>query len=291
MAQPSHQPIVHLVGSVPLPDPETVFHTLSGALGTYLKRMPDGETGRRARWIRFVHQHLEAHPDMEVDPDVPLYQFKQWDGKIVREWRQLKFKDGVDLSAVVFNTGYADDAIRSFALFQRLQEAGVIPSGVKYQACMATPLAISYMFIAPRARQDFTRVYTAHLRAEVERIAEALPHDQLAYQWDVCQEVLMWENYFPQPPNYQEEIFSVLGRIGDAVPATIDLGYHLCYGSPLDEHCVQPKDMANMVEIAHGIVNAVTRPLQYLHMPVPRDRNDDAYFQPLQNLVLTETSA
>src|SRR5262249_2745014 len=67
MAQPSHQPIVHLVGSVPLPDPETVFHTLSGALGTYLKRMPDGETGRRARWIRFVHQHLEAHPDMEVD--------------------------------------------------------------------------------------------------------------------------------------------------------------------------------------------------------------------------------
>jgi hypothetical protein len=287
MSLQSHQqPIVHLVGSVPLQDAEAVFRTLSSALGAHLKRMPDGETGRRARWIRFVHQHLEAHPDMEIDPQVPVYQFKQWDGKIVREWRQLKFKDSVEPSAVMFATGYADDACRAFALFQRLQEAGVIPAGVKYQTCAATPLAITYMFIAPRARQDFTPVYTAHLIAEVKRIAEAIPHHRLSFQWDVCQEVLMWENYFAQPPNYKEEIFSVLGRVGNAVPETIDLGYHLCYGSPLDEHCVQPRDMANMVEIAHGVVNAVTRPIQYIHMPVPRDRNDDAYFRPLQDLVL-----
>ena len=50
----------------------------------------------------------------------------------------------------------------------------------------------------------------------------------------------------------------MLGRIGDAVPATIELGYHLCYGSPLDARYLQPQDMANMVDIAHGIVDAVT---------------------------------
>ena len=84
----------------------------------------------------------------------------------------------------------------------------------------------------------------------------------------------------------KDEIFSVLGRIGDAVPATIELGYHLCYGSPKDEHLVQPTDTANLVEMANGIVAAVRRAVQYIHMPVPRDRTDDGYFRPLQELQL-----
>jgi hypothetical protein len=280
------RPVVHLIGSVPLEDPETVMRTLSAALGAHLRRLPDGETGRRARWIAFVQQHLQQHPDMEVDADIPVYQFKQWDGKLIREWQQLKFKAGVDPSAVVFHTGYADDAIHGFAIFDRLQNAGVIPAALQYQVCIATPLAIAYMFIAPRTRADFTRVYTQHLRQEVNRIAQMLPHDRVALQWDVCQEVLMWEGYFAQPPHYKEEIFSVLGQVGDAVPDTIELGYHLCYGSPRDEHCIQPRDMANMVEITHGMIATMQRPVQYVHMPVPRDRNDDAYFQPLRHLTL-----
>ena len=38
------------------------------------------------------------------------------------------------------------------------------------------------------------------------------------------------------------------------VPADIDLGYHLCYGSPKDEHMVLPEDMTNLVDIANAIV-------------------------------------
>ena len=47
-----HKPIVHFVGSIPLPDAETVFRTLAAAAGTRLKRLPDGETGIRKtiRW-------------------------------------------------------------------------------------------------------------------------------------------------------------------------------------------------------------------------------------------------
>ena len=90
---------------------------------------------------------------MKVDPDVPLYQFKQWDGKLVREWRQLKFKDGVDPSAVVFATGYADDAIRSFALFQRLQGAGVIPTGGEISGlCGNAPGHYLHVYRAARRR-------------------------------------------------------------------------------------------------------------------------------------------
>ena len=78
----------------------------------------------------------------------------------------------------------------------------------------------------------------------------------------------------------------MLARVGDAVPAGIELGYHLCYGSPADEHLVQPKDMGIMVEMTNAIVASVKRPIQFFHMPVPKGRTDDAYFMPLERLRL-----
>jgi hypothetical protein len=53
-ADRSRHPIVHFVGSIPLPDSEIVFRTLSSAVGPHLKRVPDGETGIRKTWIRFL---------------------------------------------------------------------------------------------------------------------------------------------------------------------------------------------------------------------------------------------
>lgn len=41
----------HLIGSVPLPDAETVLRAVSRELGPFLPRIPDGETGTRHRWI------------------------------------------------------------------------------------------------------------------------------------------------------------------------------------------------------------------------------------------------
>jgi hypothetical protein len=70
------------------------------------------------------------------------------------------------------------------------------------------------------------------------------------------------------------------------VPADIELGYHLCYGSPADEHLVQPKDTGVMVEMSNAIVAGVKRPTQFFHMPVPKGRTDDGYFAPLAHLQL-----
>ena len=61
-ADRSSQPIVHLVGSIPLPDAETVFRTLSSAVGPHLVRVPDGETGIRRTWIRFLQDVLADNP-------------------------------------------------------------------------------------------------------------------------------------------------------------------------------------------------------------------------------------
>jgi len=70
------------------------------------------------------------------------------------------------------------------------------------------------------------------------------------------------------------------------VPPDVELGYHLCYGTPTDEHLVMPKDTAILVEVANGLVSQLQRQLDFLHMPVPRDRVDDAYYAPLAGLQL-----
>lgn len=279
-------PLVHLVGSVPLDDPEAVFRTVAGALGPRLARLPDGETGPRARWVGFVHDKLRANPAFEVDRSIPPFAFRQWDGKLLWEIERLKFRDGVDPATVRFDTGYADDALRSFAVFDRLREEGVIPRPVRFQVSIATPLAVTYMYLAPRARDAFAGVYRDHLEAEVARLCGTIPHDRLAIQWDVCQEVLAWEGYYDTEGDYRAAALAMLGHIGDAVPPAVDLGYHLCYGSPKDEHLVQPKDMGVLVEIANGICAAVRRPVQYIHMPVPKARTDEDYFRPLDGLRL-----
>jgi len=253
----------------------------------YLQRLPDGETGIRKTWIRFLQQVLADNPSIEVATDVPPFKFTQWDGKLLREIPRLRVKHGATPDAATFETGYADMAIASWKLFERLQRDGLIPTSVKFQVSLPTPIAPTYNNMVPYDRPALLPALTRHLIGEVAKIAAETPNDRIAVQWDVCQEVLAWEGYYePGPVDFRTETIDVLTRIGEAVPTAIELGYHLCYGSPADEHCVQPKDMGIMVEIANAASAGVVRPIQFFHMPVPKGRTDDAYFAPLDNLRL-----
>jgi hypothetical protein len=287
----SAYPIVHFVGSIPLPDTETVFRTLAAATGPHLLRLPDGETGIRKTWIRFLQNVLAENPAIE-HADVPPFKFTQWDGKLLREIPRLRVKPGLTPDPATFTTGYAGMAIASWGLFERLAREGVIPAAVKFQVSLPTPIAPTYNNMVPSDRPLLLPALTEHLLGEVEKIAAAIPNDRLALQWDVCQEVLAWEGYYePGPVDFHSETIAVLTRIGNAVPAAIELGYHLCYGSPADEHCVQPKDMGVMVAMTNAVSAGVERPIQFFHMPVPKNRSDDAYFAPLDNLHLHPETA
>ncbi len=286
MTQEPHKLIAHLVGSVPLTDAETVFRRVGGALGGEIKRLPDGETGRRQDWIGFVRRGLGRNPAFVKAADVPLFRFTQHDGTVIGEWPLLRFAPGSDRSNVRFETGYAADAIAAFAHFDRLQRGGIIPAGVRYQICGASPLAIAYMYIASEDRSDFVAGYARHLRDEIAKIAAALPAERLAWQWDVCQEVLMWEGYFQQHTGWREEIVASLAACAAAVPEPIELGYHFCYGSPQDQHCVVPSDLSHVVDMANEVLARVARPVNFIHMPVLRERNDAAFVAPLRRLKL-----
>jgi hypothetical protein len=286
-ADRSKHPIVHLVGSIPLPDAETVFRTVTAAVGPHLIRLPDGETGIRKTWIRFLQEVLANNPAIELASDVPPFKFTQWDGKVVREIPRLRVKEGATPDGKSFKTGYADMAMESWGLFDRLQQAGVIPPKVKFQISIPTPIAPTYNNMVPADRPKLLPLLTEAFAREVATIARTLPNDRIALQWDVCQEVLAWEGYYePGPVDFRTETVAVLSKIGDAVPTGIELGYHLCYGSPADEHMVQPKDTGIMVEMANAITAGVKRPIDFFHMPVPKGRTDDAYFAPLEKLEL-----
>jgi hypothetical protein len=257
---------LHLIGSIPLGSSEEVFRTLSKELGPHLSRIPD------------------AHPAMEVDPTVPLYPFVQWDGKVIREIHQVRFKPGVDPDEVALETGYDKAAAASYEVFERLRDSGAIARGTRFQVSLPTPHSSGYLYVSGPARQTYFRVYERALLKALANIVKTIPVQDLAIQWDVCQEVLAFEGYFKdRPADYKKQTFDMLGRLGDAVPASVELGYHLCYGSPADEHLVQPKDAGILVEMMDGIAAATKRPIDFFHIPVPKERTDSAYYAPLRN--------
>jgi hypothetical protein len=279
----------HLVGSVPLPDAETVFRRLAGGLGRYLVRMPDGETGIRRSWIRFLQGALAAHPAIEVATDSPPFQFRQWDGRLVREIPRLRVVDRGALDPAAFVSGYADMAIASWRVFDELRRARVIPPGIRFQISLPSPIAPTYNNMLPSDRPAVIAALTAHFITEIDRIAKSIPTESLAIQWDVCQEVLALEGYYdPGPVPFETETLDTLVNLAAATPPESELGFHLCYGSPLDEHLVQPRDAGVMVGLINALAARSYRSIEFVHFPVPKSRSDDGYFEPFAGLVLDE---
>ena len=207
---------IHLVGSVPLPDAETVFRTVSGALNPFLRRITDGETGERGRWIWFQREMLLEHPDMEVDTDEPPYALYQWDGQLLRETPYVRFRAGVDPAS----SGVSHWLRRGGAGVVRAVHTGCRPtgsSGRTHGSRFRCPRRWRRRTCtSARARgDDYLSTYERSLLSALGEIVGSVPHDKLSIQWDVCQEVLIFEDYFPhRPDDYKDQVFAELGRLG-----------------------------------------------------------------------------
>jgi hypothetical protein len=274
---------IYLVGSLPLKDGEAVFRDISRELGPYLARIPDGETGERIKWIVFQQRMLTEHPAMEVDPTEPPLAVRQSDGTVFREIKRLRIKPELDAERIHFDTTYDRAALGSYKDFERLNADGTIPPDVRFQFALPTPMATGLQYVSPNGRERYLRAYEGALLSALKNIVGGIPHDKLSLQFDVCQEVLMWENYYPQrDPDYKEATFREFSRLASAVPLGVELGFHLCYGSPNDQPLIKLKDASVLVEMMNGIDEFVKRPVQFIHIPVPRTA-EDAFFAPLAN--------
>jgi hypothetical protein len=279
----SSRDLLYFVGSVPLANSEAVFRTLSGDAGDYLRRIPDGETGERKKWIVFQQQMLNEHPAMEVDPDQAPFPVKQCDGTIFRHIKRVRIKPKVNPNDVIFDTGYDVAALNSYATFKKLRTEGVIASGTRFQVALPTPMATGLMYVSPNGRDRYLRAYERALLQALRKILAGVPHQDLCIQFDVCQEVLMFENYFPErDPDYKATTFQQFGRLAAAVPSDVELGFHLCYGSPNDQPLVLLESSAILVDLLNGIDTDIGRSVDFIHVPVPKHA-DDAFFAPMKD--------
>jgi hypothetical protein len=271
----------HLVGSVPLGSAEEVFRTIAAELPDHVVRIPDGETGDRQQWVQFQMETLARLPELELVANVVPGM-----GELPPTLRR---RDGVAVEDVDFgDLGYARQAVASWEVFDRLQAEGVIARDVRFQVSMPTPLANATAWLQTDPEFEALRDrYIAALMGEVDQIAAAIPHDRLAIQWDVCFELLMLEGWMPFPAGVDRDwIADHLVEISDAVPADIQLGYHLCFGDFGHEHVAQPTDAGRVVQLVGSFIDRVGRRVDWVHLPVPIERDDEAYFAPLENLSL-----
>jgi ubiquinone/menaquinone biosynthesis C-methylase UbiE len=270
---------VHLVGSVPLASAETVFRSVAAEIGDRVRRIPDGETGPRSDWIVWQLPIFTSQPALEIVPPAP------------GSWRPLprvRLADGAGVETVRFEAlGYADAAITSYRTFARLKRDGVVPAACRFQICLPTPLAPVCAFVVPEHQGRLEPLYEDRLLAELELILRDIPRDQLAIQWDTNFEFGMLEGVFPVWfDDVKGGILERLLRLSRHVPHDVELGYHFCYGDVQGRHFKEPQDAGKLVEIANALSASLGRPLNWLHMPVPRERTDEAYYAPLRELRL-----
>lgn len=289
---------VLLVGGVPGETPEEVFRACGPVVGDLAIGLTDGEVGQRRMWIVFVAVNIYAeHPDLELVrkpkgvEGMPWYVPSGYD-----DLPLFKVKNGV--KSLTFNrVGYADAAKASYAKFRALRDEGVIPQGARFQQSLPFPEDATRTFLTNA--DDFEIVsaaYTDAIAREVQEIADNIPAHDLVIQWDVMMEVvsLAAEDrvppLLPWPPksNPLERFSGFVNQLCPNLPAGIVQGIHLCYGDLAHQHILQPKDLGDCVRLANAGVAASKGRVNYFHMPVPKDRSDDAYFTPLKDLHIGE---
>ena len=278
---------VYLVGSVPMADAEQVFETVSAAFGSKLKRIPDGETGERRDWITWLKPIFSENRAFELSDEIfrlhetasPIRRYT------LRPEHQVK-------DVKIDNLFYADIAKESYRAFKSLREAGKIPARTRFQVDLVPAHSVIWLFLVDALHAPIDPIYNEALKREIDKIAAAIPHENLAIQFDVASAVFarlqrgQVGTYGRTKAEMQETFSNILIDLGDRVPAGVELLYHLCYGDSNHRHVVEPVDMSDMVDFTNRVVDKIKRPVNLVHMPVPRERLDDAYFAPLQNLRL-----
>lgn len=276
---------VHLVGSINLPTTADVFDQIPNLLPNRLRRLPDGETGKRHYFTRWQRDIFAAVP--EVWARGPNGEVRPGPSGLTPDERDAALKKLEDLE-----THYDDYALESYALFKQQKEIGHIPPHVRFQVSLPGLVNLGGVFTSDFVDHLEPRYEDALVRA-LTRIQSMIPHSELAIQIDAALEIAFLERVKPWEPYFDPILPGVvdrMSRFANRVAPEVELGFHLCYGDIGHRHFVEPKDTGVMVELANALVKSVKRDITWFHMPVPKDRKDLEYFKALEGLELKSGS-
>jgi hypothetical protein len=281
-----------LIGSVPLKTVEDVMRTFGGTLGPHLPAVPDGEVGERRSWVlRLSYQVFNGHVDLETIKRPQ--RVNGVEGLLPRDlddvW-QFKVKEGVEqvrFGNPGYRLGYAKDAVNSYFVFKTLREKGVFPKELRFQVSMPMVNSVVRSLIFP-VRADLHRVrpgYEEAVLAELAAIFDAIPHEDLAIQWDCAWEVRAVNGDAEADQNEAriETHVAPIGRLSRQIPDKVALGFHFCFGTFGGWPRFAPQDLGRTVELANAAVDSAGRRVDWVHIPA-LDRSDDAFYAPLSKL-------
>jgi hypothetical protein len=278
---PTH---VHFNGSVNLADTESVMREILSRVPSGLRRVPDGETGDRGNWIFFqMQKFLESS---SLVPATPLDAAAGDYGQLP----QMRLADGVGPAEMTWpDLGYADAYLGSYQTFAALREQGLVPAGVRLQVQYPTPLASIGAYIVPGQQEALLGSYERAMFADLDRLLAAIPHDEVAAQWDVAVEFgILEESFAPGGSQAFDAIIAGLVRCVDQVPADVPAGLHLCYGDYGHHHFKQPESLALQVRVLNAVTAAAGRTVSFVSFTVPQDQREPGYFAPLAELAVDQ---
>ena len=281
MTQPEVPSAVHLVGSIGLDTVDDVFRTVGSILGPYLRRVPDGEVGGRKLWISWQYPLLRASTFLRPDPSGAV--------RPTNRFPLLTLAEGVSGDQVRFGElGYAREARASYLDFVAAKERGELPSGIRFQVSLPTPFAVVSSVVMADALPAVEAAYERAMLNEVASLCRHIPHWDLCIQWDLCNEMIIWDGQktggAPDTGEVPKNFLVRTQRLSPEIPADVEIGIHLCYGDFAGRHFVEPKDACKMVEFANALTKAIAHKLAYIHMPIPIEWSENAFYEPLRGL-------
>ena len=287
---PKQTPLL-LIGSIPLHDADAVLDAVADTIGARLASVPDGETGVRSNWIGWQHAVFALQDALEQGTEKErAYQLNP----------PYRFAPGKSAADIDFGElGFAREAIKSYAAFAARRAAGRFAHDARFQVCLPTPFAPAFAFCAYDIQGDlrlrYSGRYLSALRtrnADGDRCDPARhPGPRSCHPVGCCDRNVDFRGAAPGAVPRRRPtpwLIATLARLGNAVPDAITLGYHLCYGSMGNKHWKEPEDHGIYVSTANAISKGVNRQIDFFHVPVPVDRDDNAYFSPLGDLSIAK---
>ncbi len=261
----------HLVGAWPGRSAPHAIEVAFAALGPWLDRLSDGETGLRSQWVTPVVEGMRANPNVEMTQDGDYSHYEKTPKYKVREGRTL------DPASIELGFRRAFEA--SYPAFKELRGRHG-REGVRFQVGVPTPIDLAVVVFGPAAFAD-PLLIQAFLGAEIKEISEiaalADPED-VVFQLETIVAIPAVGSQETSGDNHAVSggADEMLGRIAglfaavaQGAPENTHFGIHLCLGDFNHEAFSRLDTVEPIVRVANAIVERWPegRPLDYIHVP------------------------
>ena len=306
---------VHFVGSLPLDTTESAFKTIASTLAHHVLRCPDGEPAERGKFTGFQYVKF---PESMRRPFSPDNASAASDSDVLSEAEireQLKdLATGYDEAAIasyaIFKRLKVDGTIPKHVKFQVCMPTptNVISSVQRPYQPLAEEIYRSALLRALKNVQSRIPHHELAIQVDCE------PHMIFSQcPWSPC-----YSLFSARPVNLYSDMFAgaidfaileqcdLFGRqwavpwwSGDiftgvvdrmlaftkgTIADDVDMGFHFCYGDSGNKHFIEPRDLGVICEVLRSVWSDIGREVQWVHVPVPKDRgsaDDEAYYEAL----------